>query len=221
MWACLLVSLLAAQYAFQQPKTLEKHITKRDRWPTKNTKAELAIAGQKTTLTYWRGRLCTPSPAAPCQISVIHSIHQHHHSYFVRTDSSSSSSFYTTIFNTGGKKKWQTRREEQEERKSTCSLSTGTPAGTCEAITVQLLNSGDDDARKAGDDDGRTASSRLPREREKRGRERERENWDGGLVNMGINMGTLGTLQRCLALWEDKECELGSSIPWGKFSGFF
>jgi hypothetical protein len=92
MWTWVLVSLLAAQYAFQQPKTLEKQITKRDRWPTKNTKAELAIAGQKTTLTYWRGRLYTPSPAAPCQISVIHSIHQHHHSYFVKTDSSSSSS---------------------------------------------------------------------------------------------------------------------------------
>jgi hypothetical protein len=30
-------------------------------------------------------------------------------------------------------------REEQEEKKSTCSLSTGTPAGTCEAMTVQLL----------------------------------------------------------------------------------
>ncbi len=163
MWTWVLVSLLAAQYAFQQPKTLEKHITKRDRWPTKNTKAELAIAGKKITLTYWRGRLYTPSPAAPCQISVIHSIHQHHHSYFVKTDSSSSSSSSSI----------QQSSTQEKKRKSTCSLSTGTPAGTCEAMTVQLLiqatmsEKGRRRWRKKG-----FASSPT----RQRGREREREN---------------------------------------------
>ncbi len=71
-------------------------------------------------------------------------------------------------------------------------------------------DSGDDDARKAGDDDGRTASPRVQREREE---ESARERTEMANLCPSYSLGTLGTPQRCLALSEDKACELGSSIP--------